>query len=111
MLAHRKYDINKLEMHHILINRFELTIDQQLACEKYYILRWSKATLRQSMRSGTITHQGVTYLVVYKECKPTDIKSNTELVLSFRKPKKEFELPAYVLISILGKKAQEILPS
>lgn len=100
MLAHLKHGVTKQEMHAALINRFELTQEQQAACEKYYILRWRGDHFKHVLASGTITHQGVQYLVVYKDCKPTDIKLHSVLYLSFRKPAKEYGLQAYVLISI-----------
>lgn len=101
MVPHlHKYNISKSTMHSALINRFELTGEQIDACEKYYILHWSGAHFRQVMSGGVVIHQGVSYLVVYKDCKPTEILPHSKLYLSFRKPAKEFGLQAYVLISI-----------
>jgi|SRR5579863_3888306 len=100
MLAHLKHGIPKSEMHSALINRFELTSEQIAACEKYYILRWKGHHFKHVMSGGGIVHQGVNYLVVYKDCKPTDIRSYSNLYMSFRKPTKEFGLQAYVLVSI-----------
>jgi hypothetical protein len=100
MLAHLRHGIPKLEMHACLINRFELTEEQKAACEKYYILRWKGAHFKQVLENGTIAHQGVRYLVIYKDCKPTDIVGSSSLYVSFRKPAKEYELQAYVLVSV-----------
>ena len=100
MLAHLKHKVSKLEMHSCLINDFELTPEQISACEKYYILHWQAAHLKQVIRNGTIIHQGVCYLVVYKDCKPCDIKSGSQVYVSFRKPAKEYELRAYALVSL-----------
>jgi len=100
MLDHLKHGIPKSDMHSALINRFELTPEQAAACEKYYILHWRGAHFKHVMRNGIITHQGVDYLVVYTECKPTDILTSSYLYVSFRKPAKEYGLQAYVLISI-----------
>lgn len=103
MLAHLKHGITKTEMHAVLINRFELTSEQQAACEKYYILRWKGCHFKQVLSQGTIVHQGVTYLVVYKDCKPTDILTSSTIYVSFRKPAKEYQLQAYVLVSVANK--------
>lgn len=100
MLAHLKHGIPKSEMHSALINRFELTPEQIAACEKYYILRWKGAHFKHILQNGTITHQGVTYLVVYKDCKPTDIQTSSTIHVSFRKSAKEYQLQAYVLVSV-----------
>jgi len=101
MIEHiHKFGIPKSTMHHALINRFELTQEQIEACEKYYILRWTGAHFKHVMHSGVIRHQNTEYLVVYKDCKPSEIATSSQLFMSFRKPAHEFHLQAYVLVSI-----------
>lgn len=100
MLAHLKHKLTKLQMHSAVINDFELSSECQTACDKYYILHWQGSHLKHVIRNGTIIHQGVQYLVVYSGCKPFDIKSNSQLYISFRKPAKEYELRAYALVSL-----------
>lgn len=101
MIEHlQKYGIPKSELLNALINRFSLTERQIAACEQYYILHWQGRHFKDRLRYGTIKRNEVTFNVVYKDCKPTDIKLETPLVLSFRKPEKEYELQAFVLVSI-----------
>jgi hypothetical protein len=97
-----KYGISKTAMHSALINRFEFTPAQRAACERYYILHWSGTHFHDVVSDAIIEHQGVRYLVVWKECKPTDVKPDSRLFLSFRKPAREFELQPYVLVSVAG---------
>ena len=96
----KKYQISKGRMYLALTKCFELEGEYKDACEKYYILRWSGAHFKHVMHDGLIIHQGVRYLVIYNNCTPTDIKTGSRLYVSFRKPSKEFELQAYVLVSI-----------
>jgi len=101
MIAHlQKFGIPKSEFLHALINRFSLTDRQKDACEAYYILHWQGRHFKDRLFYGTIKREGVTYNVIYKDCKPTDIGLETPIILSFRKPAKEYELQAFVLVSI-----------
>lgn len=101
MLAHLKYGVTKSELHSAIINRFELNPDQINCLSIYYILRWKGDYFRAKLRSGTITREGKTYIVVYKDTKPTDIKVDSTVFLSFRVPCKEYELSNYVLVVVV----------
>lgn len=100
LLPHLEYGMTKSELHSALINRFQLTDEQIAACSDYYILRWTGQWFRKQRSMGLIRHSGSQYLIIYKDCKPTDILPTSTLFMSFRKPKKEYELSAYVLVSI-----------
>lgn len=101
LLPHLEYGMTKSELHSALINRFSLTPEQESCCEQYYILHWTGKWFRKQRSMGLIkSSEGAQYLIVYKDCKPTDILPDSKLFMSFRKPKKEFELQSYVLVSI-----------
>jgi hypothetical protein len=101
MIDHlRKTGITKAAMQEILTTKWSLSPDEESACEKYYILHWRGNHFWQVMTSGQIIHQNVRYLVVYKDCTPTQIKEDSKLFMSFRKPDRTFNLPAYVLVSV-----------
>ena len=67
----------------------------------YYLIYWEpeffKTVIEQG--NGTITRGGITYLVVYHSCTPTELKEASQVKLSFRKPKKEYSSVGYVLVS------------
>ena len=101
MIEHiKKFGIPKSEFLNALINRFALNQRQIDACARYYILHWRGSHFKDMLKYGTITRENVTYNVVYKNIKPTDIHVDTPLMLSFRQPEKEYELQAFVLVTI-----------
>lgn len=68
--------------------------------DKYYLLYWSPEYFISQMSYGTITHNNEKYIVIYKHCTPTQIKTARQVKLSFRKPLDIFNLPGYVLVTV-----------
>ena len=101
--SYNKYGITRTQLHSLLINRFNFPSQYQDCLSSYFSYVVSPNKFFDMMVSGSITlreDQKCAYLVVYKECTPTSLKSVQQLKLSFRKPAPEFGLDAYVLVRI-----------
>jgi len=99
LIVLRMYKITPSNMHSALVNRFDISelID---SLEQYKLLYWAPQHFFAQLKEGMIERNGVEYLVVYHKCTPTRLHSQSQIALSFRQAKIEFNLPAYVLVSI-----------
>lgn len=106
-LLRDKYNVSKSEMHSLLINAFHIPVDiAAVACRQYFTRKWLRLGTSVSfsgvIHEGLINHNGLDYLVVYYQCTPYQVRKANALMLSYRQPQPEFNLPAYVLIKLLN---------
>jgi hypothetical protein len=88
----------KWTVHSALINDASVTVDVRDQLERYYLLYWTPDHFFDQMNNGIIAHQGIEYLVIYKNCNPISLRRCEQISLSFRKAKSEYELCAYVIV-------------
>jgi len=95
----------ELVLHSVLINDFYLSHSERSSLDKYYIHHWTGEYLKSQMcpefdwySEGVITHQDTSYIVICPDYLRKKYWKQLELKLSFRAPKKEFNIPPYVLI-------------
>lgn len=99
-----KYGISKNVVASTLLNEFHIDAKVKHTLEIYYHLQWKSKFFLEQLREGTITRDGVTYIVVYHKCTRYDVKMAVDCRLSFRVPQTEYDLPAYVLVQPLERK-------
>lgn len=70
----------------LLTNEWDLTTTQQsmLDIHEYYVRRWEAKYVRSLIREGMLTHEAVTYAVIYRSCTPASLRHVTEVKCSFR---------------------------
>lgn len=100
VIAYRKYGVHKSLLLHNMINYFHFPEIYQDCLSSYYILHWENYYFTKQVEDGTIRHQGKEYIVVYRNCFPSDFKKPGSVKLSFRAAQKEFNLKNYVLVMI-----------
>lgn len=95
---------SKWTVHYALVNDFTISDTEILnQLDKYYKLFWKAGYFDPSVLDGTILHQDIRYLVIYKNCNPYQIRKldkTEQIELSFRKAKPEYQLAAYVIVRI-----------
>ncbi len=90
-------------MHSSVLNDWVLSEQAIKNCDEYYILYWDKAHIFSVLTPDhTILHSGIEYLPIYKGAIFNE--ACTRIRLSFRKPKIETGIPAYVLIKPAAQK-------
>lgn len=95
-----KYNVSKSEMHSLLINAFHIPVEvSTVACKQYFTRKWN---INPNINEGILQYLNTKFLVVYHNCTPYQVHKTKELMYSFREAQDEFNLPAYVLIKILG---------
>lgn len=67
---------------------------------EYFLLYWEGKYFKERMKEGKICGESGPYIVGYNKCTPELAFHATQLHLSFRKPKTEFNLPGYVVVSL-----------
>ncbi len=89
--------MNRTQLHVALINDWVLNPEQKKYCDSYYVLYWDKGHFYSTINArGSIVHNGVEYIPVYKGSITAD---NIDRVrLSFRQANEVADIPAYVLI-------------
>lgn len=103
-----KYGLTKQQILSLSINSFTISSDFQDCFCNYHLLHWSGKYTMSKISDGSIFKDGIKYLVVYKNCTPSQVRCAEQVKLSFRKPQSEFDTMGYVLIKILeGKKEEE----
>lgn len=97
------YNISKSEMHSLLINAFHIPMELTVngALKQYFTRKWINKDGVLYINEGTIKRENTTYLVVYHNCTPYQLKRCTSYMCSFREADDVFNLPAYVLVKIL----------
>jgi hypothetical protein len=98
MNCHVRHDLSLFSS---ILYQARLSEHEQNKLDKYYLIHWSGEYLEKELSpQHTITHQGVTYVVVC--CTYTGWPSHSQqCALSFRKPKLETNLPPICLIRII----------
>ena len=100
ILSYNKYGVNRSLVSYLCINHFNYPELYKDTLSNYYLLYWKPGYFFSQLNHGEIIHQDTRYIVVYKNCTPAALKKESQIRLSFRKPQAEFNIPAYVLVSI-----------
>jgi len=81
-----KQGLSKSKVLSMLTNEWDLTTSQQklLDIHEYYVRRWEASYIRNIIRDGLITHETVTYAVIYRSCTPASLRLAAEVKCSFR---------------------------
>lgn len=90
-------------LHTLLLNNFVFPKSCRSDLQNYFILYWDGLYFIRHCRGGVIEKDGINYLVIYhKNTSRAKILANPEqkVALSFRNPNKEYDLPAYCLVTI-----------
>lgn len=90
--------IPKSFIHHLCINNFHFPEEYRDTLIKYNILHWSSEHVFNVMKAGVINDGINDYLIVWDDCTPFTARKCDSLKLSFRKCRKEFDIPCYVVI-------------
>ena len=106
--AYKAHGVSRSHMHDMLQTRFSLPQLIRPLFSVYLLRYWSKEyflqiTELQSVRKDAILLDGIFYLIQYHRCTRGDLlqlHSKSQVSLSFRSAPAEFNLPAYVLVSI-----------
>jgi hypothetical protein len=99
--AYRKTGVSRNTLSYMLINQFHFPEDFKDCLEHYYILHSNGSKFMNRIYEGTVEREGKEFLVVYKNCTPFAVKRANEIKLSYRVPLPVFNLPNYVLVSIV----------
>lgn len=102
--SYQMHGITRTQLSSMLINLFYFPEGYKDCLESYYLLHWEGIHLHNSLRNGTIRHNDVDYLVVYQGITPYKARREKQVKLSFRNPKKEFGLQAYVVVRALNQR-------
>jgi hypothetical protein len=81
-----KSGLSKSKVLAILTNDWNInyTLHRPLDIHEYYVRRWESSYVRELIRDGMITHEAVTYAVIYRSCTPSSMKHHLEMKCSFR---------------------------
>lgn len=97
--TYKKYGVTRSTVSYLARNYFSPPSSYLDCFEKFYLLYWTGDYFKRSLIDGKITREGVTYLVIYR--KPCiRIYNSSQIRCSFRQPKAEFNLPAYVIVDL-----------
>lgn len=99
MNAMQKYGVSRTNMSYLCMNNWNFPEDFADCLSQYYLLQWEGKYFGSQLYEGTVKHRDMEYVVVYKNCTYFSAKSAKQVRLSFRKPKPEFDLPGYVIVS------------
>jgi hypothetical protein len=105
--AYKLHGITRRQVHSMCINLFHYPEQYKDTLESYFILRWNSQTFTERMNDGIIPVRDTEYLVVYQDCTPFAVKRAAEIKLSFRKAKKEYGIPGYVIVKIVTSTTEE----
>lgn len=99
----QKWGVSPSIVHHISLNNFSIHQYYRDCFSKYRLLYWSKSHFMQRAVAGIVESEDCEYVIVYHNCTRGRVIQCAEfqqLALSFRAANPEFNLPAYVLVSI-----------
>ena len=70
----------------LLTGEWNLTTRQQelLDIHQYYVRKWETSWVRNTIRDGLLTHEGISYAVIYRSCTPASLRGTVEVKCSFR---------------------------
>ena len=89
-------------LHSLLLNNFVFPRNCREHLSSYFLLYWDGLYFIRNCKEGIVEKDGIKYLVIYhKATSRGKILANPsdKVALSFRNPKKEYNLPAYCLVT------------
>ena len=93
------YGYSRNTVNHSLINDFHIdpaVVNKSLT--EYNLIHWSTNYFVSKSQFGVLYRGDKQYVVVYHKCTRYNVREATEVILSFREAKPEYNLPAYVLV-------------
>jgi len=99
--ALKSYSIPTSKVRYAIYNIFYLSPKVVSTLDTFYAKEWEASYFMAIMANGTITHQGITYQVIYHKTDPVKLARRAEYVkvlLSFRVPNNLFSIPPTVLV-------------
>lgn len=104
--GYQKHGVSRNFIRSLLISELNINPIYRPALKNYYLLFWSPEWFFNKMIDGRINQNGQIYWVIYKDCVPTDIRnlfnSGAQISLSFRTASDEYNLPSYVMVSLIN---------
>lgn len=98
--SYKKYGMTRSSTSYIARNYFAIPEQYQDLFAKYYLLYWTGEHLSKQVKEGKLIHQDTEYVIIFR--KPClKVFRESQIRLSFRQPKVEFALPAYVILDTL----------
>lgn len=101
----RSCGVEPTVVHHIAVNNFVIAPNFSHCFKRYFLLYWSPQHLISQIEGGTIKDSdGNSYIVIYHNTsrgKLLRAPQGSQVALSFREPRAEFRLAAYVLVSFI----------
>lgn len=98
--SYRSYGVRKSSLHSACINQFSINTSLQDCFEAYYLKYWRGEYLLDQIEDGAMVDSGRTYLVIYQNCTPFQVRKCAQVRLSFRSALPEYEIPAYVIVKL-----------
>lgn len=105
--AYKRHGVTRKQLHSLCINFFHFPPEYRDTLSNYWIYHWQGAHLREQVQDGTIhipsgavCGNAGEYLIVYQNCTPYAAYKAKCVRMSFRKPCKEFDLPAFVVVQV-----------
>lgn len=100
--SYKKYGITRSTLSYMLQHMHQIPVGMQDTLESYYLLYWTSYHTIESIKEGTLASRGRKFHVVFLGTTLGELKtlpSYSQIKLSFRIPKPEFNLPSYVIIT------------
>lgn len=98
IIAYKKYGLKRTHVNYMLINYFHYPEQHRDTLKNYCILPCDKNWFFCWMRNGILTYNNKEYTIVYHNCGAASLRKSVQIMLSFREPQTEFNLPNYVLV-------------
>lgn len=105
--TYKKYAVLPSLIHHISVNEFVIKDCYRDCFDRYFLLYWSSTHFLDELRSGQITKDNLPYIVIYgchsSRGRILHSSPESQVAISFRKPKAEFNIPGYALVQLINR--------
>lgn len=97
--SYKKYGITRQNLNYLMTHFHTFPHEFKDCLSKYYLLYWSGSHFQSQLHEGKLTHDNITYDVIYLGCTPENIKFALQIKVSFRMAQPEFNLRPVAIIS------------
>lgn len=103
-----KFGVSRNILNSILVNNFHIEDQYLTALEFYRVTHMSGNMFRMASKEGTIKYSRIKTnlkpecVIIYTDCTRAKAITASEIRVSFRAAKEEYNLPAYALVQIVS---------
>lgn len=92
-----RYGVSKQIISYVTLNKFTVYENYIDLFKTYYLRKWTSTYTLNKIKNNHLVNEDISYIVIYLGSRES-VFSGENVMLSFRAPIDDFNIPAYVLI-------------